>query len=172
MHGVMGTGRQAEQIPEAVRILGIIFSWPNVMHSCCLHDLAISGRIPTSELVTPQRQRSNSLPPLVRAAVVKACHSHLQGKTKSLHHESRLRYMAQALRHRHNGNIQDGLCSAAFALDGQVPDHRFRQQVGDSTFAAYRTWDRSSVCIYSITRGRIMQYLFGLVRKNFTCCVQ
>ena len=97
---------------------------------------------------------------------------HLQGKTKSLCHVSLLRYMAQALRHRHNGNIQDGLCAAALALDRHVSDHRSRKQVGHRTSSAHRTWYRFSCCVYFITRRRIMQDPFGLPRESLFYCVQ
>jgi hypothetical protein len=44
--------------------------------------------------------------------------------------------------------------------------------LGDGALAADRTWNRSSVCINSITRGRIMQYLFRLLLESFMYCVQ
>ena len=87
------------------------------MHRRCLHGLAISGRIPAPELVPPERPHPNRLPPLVRAAVVKARHSHLQGKTKSLHHESRLAIhgtgsKAQAQREYSGQTLRRSVCTS------------------------------------------------------------
>ena len=78
-----------------------------------------------------------------------------------------MRYMAQALRHRHFGNIHDGLSAAAFAVNDQVFRLRLRQKLQHFAASAGRTAEPPDVCCYSITRASIRQS----AGKSFVGCV-
>lgn len=64
--------RQAHQVPQAVRILGIILCWPDVVNSLRGNVFSIAGKLSASVPVSSQRLLSQPAPAFVFSRIVKA----------------------------------------------------------------------------------------------------
>ena len=65
MHGVMFFQRQADQVPQAVRVLGIVLRRPDVMDGLRGNVFAIASRLSASVPISSQRLFSQSPPAFV-----------------------------------------------------------------------------------------------------------
>ena len=71
VHRVMRRSRQAQEVPQAVRILGIVLRRPDVMHDLRLLAASVPCRLAASVAVAPQRQHAQTLPALIFSRIIK-----------------------------------------------------------------------------------------------------
>lgn len=72
VHGVVVLLRQADEIPEAICILGIVLGRPDMVHHLGWLGTAIACRFPAAVPISPQRGLTQPAPAFVFPRIVKA----------------------------------------------------------------------------------------------------
>ena len=76
VHPLVRLIAETKQVPFAIRSLRIVFSWPDMMHSSRLNQLAVSLAFAAKIPIPPQDLLAQINPASVTAAVVKSCFTH------------------------------------------------------------------------------------------------